>query len=1014
MRKLLLLPLLLISFLSFAQKWQVDWSFTDGAVDQNNLDAINAIDKINNNTFILGSSNDDFTFIKMDVEGRVLWKKSFGGSDVDEINDVISTSDGGFIGVGSSKSNDGNVPDNYGETDFLVVKLDFNGNLEWCKNFGGSEMEEAISVVETINNEYIISGTTNSNDYDISAAISGNSYDFWTIKLDQNGNIIWDHSYGGSYSEELKKMITTHDGNFLLVGSTNSIDFDVSVNYGSKDEWFVKIDPSGAIIWEKTIGTPILEGTHLSDVFCSIDNGSIIYISTYNEDPMYYPVPTINHGMHDIYLTKLNSNGDIIWRKNYGGTNQDFPNVITELPDTSIFMVSLTNSTDIDVTDNPNINEDFWLTHLDKNGNLLNEYSIPGQFGKYIKDIEITEYNSYIIVGETPQNSFYNWQVNGTREGVAFKVSMPKIQGRIYIDSNENCIKDGYEYGVRGLKMTIQPGNIVTQTDPRGYWFIDQLPAGSFTATIDTLTGYKAHCQGQINFTVSDPNDFTLVPEVGMRYPENCARPKVGIYSDPLNVCGNNQKIYIHVKNDLTTYDSLLNYAVEVELDSSFQPTQFSEAYSDLGNNTYSIDGPDLGPNESFEIIITGDISCNTQINQTLCMKATIIGADNCVLDTLPTPPITTGVTSNFTIPQPCTSSTWDNSSLEVHGWCEQDSVRFYITNAGTGNMDCYSPVFLYINDNLTMVDSVQIDAQDTVFYKWAAEGGAHVLQVEQHPFHPGKSHPTAFVEYCGNNLNQWQGSFTNNLPQNDQDQIVDVHCAVLNTSPGTFYQYGFPSGITADHLILPNQQMEYIIGFQNTTNDTVHHVVIRDTLDENLNIFSVRPGAQSHPFKFKLVDERILEWTLYNDTVAPSSQGNSRGFVSYSVEQNPNLPDGTIIKNRALVQLGNNAPQQTNAGQHKIYELLQSTSPLTIYEFNTPQKEGFIEVYPNPSNGVINIEFTGKTNNANYQLIDISGKVLQQGRLEGKTKRLDGSSLNKGVYVIQVDQKHNTLIVIQ
>jgi len=209
----------------------------------------------------------------------------------------------------------------------------------------------------------------------------------------------------------------------------------------------------------------------------------------------------------------------------------------------------------------------------------------------------------------------------------------------------------------------------------------------------------------------------------------------------------------------------------------------------------------------------------------------------------------------------------------------------------------------------------------------FAGDGRTWRLEVDQHLFHPGESRPSATVERCGNAVN-WTPGIVNNLPQDDADAMVDIYCAVVRGSYDPNDKTGYPTGIGASHFIAPNGKLDYVIRFQNTGTDTAFTVVIKDTLDRDLDIFSVREGVASHNYSFRMYGPRVLEWTFHNILLPDSftNEVRSHGFVTFTVLQNKDLPDGTAIANSAGIYFDFNEPIITNTASHIVNRnILQS-----------------------------------------------------------------------------------------
>tara|TARA_B110001469_G_C9643977_1_gene324691 strand:+ start:504 stop:1796 length:1293 start_codon:yes stop_codon:yes gene_type:complete len=362
---------------------------------------------INGNITDKTTENFDFWVLKLDAENNMQWSKTFGGTNDDRGNDIIQTNDGGFAVLGYSTSSNQDVPGNAGSQDFWMIKLDANGaiswsktfgytgadfgttllqttdnnylitgvldvtssggqgnsrnsqrhaggdiwalklsengDLQWSKYFGGSFTDAPFGVVETEDHNFIIAGSSDSGDVDLSN--NNGSYDFWVLKIASNGTLLWERSLGGSEIDEGRAITTTNDGQFLIVGDTRSQDINVSNNNGAADVWIIKMNTDGNLIWEKTIG-----GTSF-DVARSVsktqDNGFVISGSSRSLDAGF-----TNQGQNDALLLKIDSEGNLVWKQTIGGTEIDFFYDAVQLNDATIIAVGETSSSNGDLTEN--------------------------------------------------------------------------------------------------------------------------------------------------------------------------------------------------------------------------------------------------------------------------------------------------------------------------------------------------------------------------------------------------------------------------------------------------------------------------------------------------------------------------------------------------------------------------------------------------------------------------------------------------------------------------------------
>ena len=181
---------------------------------------------------------------------------TYGGSGDDYANDVVQTSDGGFILAGASNSIDGDVTGNHGGLDFWIVKLTYNGEIEWQRSFGGSADEAATSIYQNSDSSYTVGGWTHSNDGDVAG--NRGSDDYWIIKVNSKGGLIWQKTLGGSGDDRLTDLHMTSDGGSIACGSTMSNDGNVTGHIGptmSGDFWIVKLDSNGNLRWQKSLGS---------------------------------------------------------------------------------------------------------------------------------------------------------------------------------------------------------------------------------------------------------------------------------------------------------------------------------------------------------------------------------------------------------------------------------------------------------------------------------------------------------------------------------------------------------------------------------------------------------------------------------------------------------------------------------------------------------------------------------------------------------------------------------------
>ena len=352
----------------------------------------------------------DYWLLKFNATNTLQWQKTFGGSDDDRGSSLLQTNDGGYTVFGYSQSNDGDVTENAGSKDFWISKLDNSGTISWQKSYGFSGSDDGISIIQTNDNGYLLTGVidvsasggqgnskanlakrhaggdywiiklnalgdkqwskyfggtftdtpydaiqTNDNGYIIVGSSDSNdvdiknnrgSYDFWVIKISEIGVLVWEKSFGGTEVDEARAITKSNDGNYIIIGDTRSRDLDVSENNGAADLWMIKISPAGNLIWEKTFGGTSFDSGR--SISNTQDGGFVISGSSRSSDGDL----TINQGQNDAWVLKTNNQADLEWQKTIGGSNIDFAFDVVELDNGTIIVVGETGSSNADISEN--------------------------------------------------------------------------------------------------------------------------------------------------------------------------------------------------------------------------------------------------------------------------------------------------------------------------------------------------------------------------------------------------------------------------------------------------------------------------------------------------------------------------------------------------------------------------------------------------------------------------------------------------------------------------------------
>ncbi|RXE57082.1 hypothetical protein ABH15_02850 [Methanoculleus taiwanensis] len=239
----------------------------------------------------------DAWIVRLTREGGIDWQSCFGGIGIDSANNIRQTSDGGYIFIGSTTSNDGNVSANHGSNDLWVVKLTESGTLAWQRCLGGTGLDYGTDIRQTGDGGYILIGRTSSNDGDVSG--NHGSMDLWVVKLTESGTLAWQRCLGGSEDDMGSGIWVKSDGGYLLAGATESDSGQVTGNHGDGDAWLVELTPAGNMEWQRCFGGSSTDyGVNLRQ---TADGGLVFggYVYSNNGDV------SGNHGGYDLWVVQL-------------------------------------------------------------------------------------------------------------------------------------------------------------------------------------------------------------------------------------------------------------------------------------------------------------------------------------------------------------------------------------------------------------------------------------------------------------------------------------------------------------------------------------------------------------------------------------------------------------------------------------------------------------------------------------------------------------------------------------
>jgi len=316
-------------------------------------------------TTSFGAGGNDIWVLRLDENGNIKWQKTYGGSDDDGVNAVALAPNGDIILAGETWSFGAGTPDH---SNAWVLRLDGEGNVKWQKTYGGSGDDGVNAVALAPNGDIIVAG------YTTSFGAGGN--DFWVLRLDANGNVKWQKTYGGGGDDGATSIAIAPNGDIIVAGYTTSF------GAGGNDIWVLRLDENGNIKWQKTYGGSTLDEAY---AVALAPNGDVIVAGhTYS----------FGAGYEGVWVLRLDENGNIKWQKTYEGDNNDGANALAIAPNGDIIVAGYTWSFGAGW-------EDFWVLRLDENGNIKWQKTYGGSNIDVARAIALAPNGDIIVAGYT-------------------------------------------------------------------------------------------------------------------------------------------------------------------------------------------------------------------------------------------------------------------------------------------------------------------------------------------------------------------------------------------------------------------------------------------------------------------------------------------------------------------------------------------------------------------------------------------------------------------------------------
>lgn len=335
---------------------------------------------------------------------EIAWDATIPDSNYSNINDMVSTLDGGYISVGTSQKTFIDYPDDDPDTaDVIITKLDTAGNIQWQKILIANQDDYGMMIRETPEGDFLVGANSISGISGDKTTASYGYIDIWLLKLNSAGEILWQKEFGGGSVDEITDIEITPDNGIIIAANSSS---GISGNktegvMGSSDVWMIKLNSTGDIVWQNTIGGTDSEGD--PGVVCN-GTGFAVGVSSRSSD---VDKTEASHGGTDYWVFGLNSSGAIIWQNTIGGVGYDY---LADL-DLDVFGNIIAggyspSAAHPDKLEN-SIDEDYWIVKLGPTGNVIWEKTIQAEDHDYLTALVCVD-GGYIVGGNTTSGIGYD------------------------------------------------------------------------------------------------------------------------------------------------------------------------------------------------------------------------------------------------------------------------------------------------------------------------------------------------------------------------------------------------------------------------------------------------------------------------------------------------------------------------------------------------------------------------------------------------------------------------------
>ncbi|MER2999385.1 DUF7619 domain-containing protein [Pontibacter populi] len=934
--------------------------------------------QFNDNLQSIGGSYDDaVTKVMYDKHGNRYLMGSIGMPDkLESFNDYKPET----IDFGTIKKE---------ITNGFIAKYDKNNQCVWVKEAPRSMHNPLTALTVDAEGFVYVAGNVDYGHY-------------FLQKIDQNGIVIWEKTYPHNrYSDRFYTVALAldADGNLYMTGSFDGSPIDdftftlAPENSAGMTEYVAKFDPNGKALWVKTSlgndirfsellidsqGNLLTIGLHLATVTIGNDTfennnppntygrvgnklivkrdpaGNILWAKSYpihqfnrsavldDDDNIYFTVDnyigdapaTIDGVVVDITLAqtliKLDAKGKAVWTVPCGrGLNNTLSYGNQKLYLGGTFeLTSKFGSHNIKTAENQEY--DTFLLDVSLDGELLDIRGFKGFARVYI----VPQHQKFAVVGEFQQELQNNdkFLISKGKRDIFFgelrdttlaNAPVTIVSGKVYNDDNGNCVVDGGETGLANKLLKIEPGSQYVKTDEQGNYKFN-LPSGNYTVTplIGPLAKTQLISSCRDNAPLAIDASQQQVKDLNFGYTiRDCYQLTVDIAADRRRRCMRSNTTVTYANEG--TLDAH-NVKIKVLYPKYVVPVSSNLPWTARLDSALIFDIGTLKAGERKSFVISDSTICGIEEIRGLsqCVKAIITPKNSCEQQ----------------------DPVWSYASVAVMAnYINEEKVAtFAITNNGEGDMPDSTSYRMYANYTLLKKGKVKLAKGASALFEVPANVATYRIEADQVPHHPGDSRPAVSIQPStiptGNILANTAPIPIDAFYLDDADAEEDIFCLEITDSFDPNDKQVSPRGITSKRYIKAEDELEYLIRFQNTGTDVAYNIVVKDTISDHLDIATLRVGSASHPFTYTVSGEGKPVVTFrFNDINLPDHKTNepgSHGYIKFKIAQRPDNPKGTVIRNTAYNYFDFNSPIATNEVINIIGDtVLAPTVPMVVFD---------------------------------------------------------------------------------